>query len=218
MQARVLCLGLACLCTAAFSAPGAQAQVLLEEVTNDGVTLRTRETRWETFRELRLEHYGERRTDGWLLAGWGVLSAVGGLTMAIAGRHDAFWLSHGLTTLSFAAFNIPLGIGLLDIRASRLRDIQENRSGELVVYEEVLEAAIAAQTFRRVSLAVNGALDVLYILGGALLVALASRTSSERSAAGAGWAMIGQGTVLLGLDIVGIVTASRRVRELQALR
>ncbi|MFT5357604.1 MAG: hypothetical protein ACI9KE_004841, partial [Polyangiales bacterium] len=176
------------------------------------------DVRWEPLRELRPEHHGDRRLEGWLLTGWGVVSALGGLVMSIAGRNDAFWLSQGLTTLSFAAFNIPLGIGLIDVGGSRLRDIQNDRYGELLLYDEVLEAAISAQTAKRVSLAVNGALDVLYMVGGALLVGLASRTSSRNTAAGAGWAMIGQGAVLLGLDIYGVIEASRRAGELRRIR
>lgn len=174
--------------------------------------------RWETLRELRLDHHSERRVDGWLLTGWGVVSAVGGLVMSIAGRNDAFWLSQGLTHLSFAAFNIPLGIGLLDVSGSRLQDIRNDRHGEFELYDEVLDAAISAQTSKRASLAVNGALDVLYIVGGVLLVGLASRTSSQNTAAGAGWAMIGQGAVLLAFDVYGVIETSRRARELRRLR
>ena len=147
-----------------------------------------------------------------------MVSAVGGLVMSIAGRDNAFWLSQGLTTLSFAAFNIPLGIGLLDVRGARLRDIRNNRYGERMLYDEVLEAAISAQRAKRISLAVNGALDVLYIVGGVLLVGLSSRTRSRDTAAGAGWAMIGQGAVLLAFDIYGVVATSRHTRELQSLR
>lgn len=176
------------------------------------------DARWTPLRELRLEHHAHRRTDGWLLTGWGVVSAVGGLVMSIAGRDDPFWLSQGLTTLSFAAFNIPLGIGLLDVSGSRLQDIQSDRYGELLVYDEVLEAAISAQSSKRISLAVNGALDVLYMVGGALLVGLASRTSSPNTAAGAGWAMIGQGVVLLAFDIYGVIVSSRNMAQLRQLR
>lgn len=200
---------------------GASAQgPLIEDVieAESHAALNRGEDRWDSLRDLRLEHHAHRRTDGWLLTGWGVVSAVGGLVMSIAGRDDPFWLSQGLTTLSFAAFNIPLGIGLLDVSGSRVLDIQNNRHGDLLLYDEVLEAAISAQTSKRTSLAVNGALDVLYILGGALLVGLASRTSSRTTAAGAGWAMIGQGAVLLAFDIYGVVVTSRNAAELRQLR
>lgn len=206
---------------AAFVTATASAQVpLIESAPSSAEVDATpgNDVRWEPLRELRLEHHGDRRLEGWLLTGWGVVSALGGLVMSIAGRNDAFWLSQGLTTLSFAAFNIPLGIGLIDVGGSRLRDIQNDRYGELLLYDEVLEAAISAQTAKRVSLAVNGALDVLYMVGGALLVGLASRTSSRNTAAGAGWAMIGQGAVLLGLDIYGVIEASRRAGELRRIR
>lgn len=204
------------LCTGAAAQGPLIDDAILEAESH--AALNTDEDRWDSLRDLRLEHHAHRRTDGWLLTGWGVVTAVGGLVMSIAGRDDPFWLSQGLTTLSFAAFNIPLGIGLLDVSGSRLLDIQNNRDGDLLLYDEVLEAAISAQTSKRTSLAVNGALDVLYILGGALLVGLASRTSSRNTAAGAGWAMIGQGAVLLAFDIYGVVVTSRNASGLRQLR
>jgi len=186
-------------------------------VDPDAVTLDPSDAvRWETLRELRLEHRVERIREGRTLLGAGVLSAAVGIaTAAIARRDDSFWLAYGLTTLSFAAFNIPLGVALLDLGGGSLEAIENDRAGTRTLFDGVRERALDEQRGKRASFAINAALDVLYIAAGALLVGLADRMRSEDAARGAGWSMLHQSAFLLAYDLAGIAGTSRRLRELR---
>ncbi|MEM1414137.1 MAG: hypothetical protein AAGH15_04520 [Myxococcota bacterium] len=164
-------------------------------------------------RTLRLEHRVERRREGWSLAVLGALGIVGGSVMAIAGRDDPFYVAHGLTALSFGAINLPLGIALMDVRGSLLERISADEGDP----EALRLDAIRGQRTKRLSFAVNTFLDVLYIASGALMIGLADRTRSQRSAEGAGWALVSQGAFLLAFDVAGWVGSSRRIRQLDAL-
>ncbi len=156
--------------------------------------------------DLQLTHWRERRREGWALLGMGLASAAAGIGLASFGHDDPWLVGFGLTTLSFAVINIPLGIGLMDIRDSRRQSIF---GGALD-----LETAYRAQRGKRISFAVNTALDVLYMAAGGLLIALADRTRNENAAEGAGWAMISQGALLFGFDIYGLIATGRRMRSL----
>lgn len=171
----------------------------------------------EELRDLRLEHRIERRREGWTLAVIGALGMVGGTAMAIAGRDDSFYLAHGLTALSFGAINLPLGIALMDLGGGGLLEIENDQAGAATGFDPVRREAIRSQRGKRINFAINTFLDVLYVLAGGLMIALADRTGSQRGSEGAGWAMITQGGFLLGYDIYGWAASSRRIRELEEL-
>ncbi len=174
------------------------------------------ELRWAALRETLTEHHHRHQTEAWALAGAGLLGLAGGVAMAVAGREDPQWLANGLTTLSFAAINLPLGLLQLDWRGRRRNAIES--LGEPASFDEVLERELNTQRGKRMAYAVNGALDVLYILVGGLLVAGADRFRHPASSRGAGWALVHQGAVLLALDLIGVARASRRLRRAKALR
>lgn len=171
----------------------------------------------EELRDLRLEHRIERRREGWTLAVIGALGVVGGTVMAIAGRDDSFYLAHGLTALSFGAINLPLGIALMDLGGGSLLEIENDQTGTAIGFDDVRREAIRSQRGKRISFAINTFLDVLYVVAGGLMIALADRTGSQRGSEGAGWAMITQGGFLLGYDIYGWAASTRRIRELENL-
>lgn len=183
--------------------------------TTPGVPAGASEEAWLRLTEIRLENHRQRRNEGIGLLSWGVAGALSGVVIAIAGRDDSALLAFGLTNLSFAAANIPLGLGSMDLRGRRRADIDARRYGEEVTLESVREAAIRAQLGKRLSYAVNGAFDVSYILTGVLMVVLAGRTRYENSVRGAGWSMITQGAGLLVYDFYGVVRASQRARSLR---
>lgn len=174
------------------------------------------ELRWTTLRETLLVHHRQHQQEAWALVGAGVLGLAGGLAMAIAGREDPQWLANGLTTLSFGAINLPLGLLQLDLRGRRRDALM--RLGPPDSFDERVARDIDAQRGKRASYAVNGALDVVYMLVGALLVARAEAFAHPGTSRGAGWAMIHQGAVLLALDLVGVLRATRRLRRARALR
>lgn len=163
---------------------------------------------------LRLQHVRERRREGGALLTLGLAGVLGGALAAVVGRDDPGLLSFGLTTLSFGAINVPLGIGLLDLRHRAREDVLELTAASSDMVAERLAEWARSERWKRVSFAVNSGLDVLYIITGALLVGLAGRTNRPASARGAGWAMVTQGAALLVYDIYGIAATTRRARSL----
>jgi len=163
---------------------------------------------------LRLQHVRERRREGGALLTLGIVGVLGGSLLAVVGRDDPGLLSFGLTTLSFGAINVPLGIGLLDLRhRGRAEALELTAANSDMVAERLAEWA-ESERWKRVSFVVNSGLDVLYIVTGALLVGLAGRTNRPASARGAGWAMVSQGAALLVYDLYGISATTRRARSL----
>ena len=65
---------------------------------------------------LRLQHVRERRLEGAALLSLGVVGTLGGALVAVVGRDDPGLVAFGLVTASFGVINVPLGIGLLDLR------------------------------------------------------------------------------------------------------
>ena len=163
---------------------------------------------------LRLQHVRERRREGGGLLTLGVLGTLGGALVAVVGRDDPRLLSFGLTTLSFGVINVPLGIGLLDLRHHARDEALELTGASSDMVAERLREWASSERWKRVSFAVNSGLDVLYIVTGALLVGLAGRINRPDSARGAGWAMITQGGALLVYDLYGIAATTRRARSL----
>lgn len=163
---------------------------------------------------LRLQHVRERRREGGALLTLGLVGVLGGALVAVVGRDDPGLLSFGLTTLSFGAINVPLGIGLLDLRHRAREDALELTAANADTVSERLAEWARSERWKRVSFAVNAGLDVVYMLAGALLVGLAGRTNQEAAARGAGWAMITQGAALLVYDLYGIHATTRRLRDL----
>lgn len=163
---------------------------------------------------LRLQHVRERRREGGALLTLGIAGVLGGALVAVVGRDDPGLLSFGLTSLSFGAINVPLGIGLLDLRHRAREEALELTAANSDMVAERLAEWARSERWKRVSFAVNSGLDVLYIVTGALLVGLAGRTNRPASARGAGWAMITQGGALLVYDLYGIAATTRRARSL----
>ena len=164
---------------------------------------------------LRLGHVEERRREGLGLTLWGGAAILGGALVAIIGREDRTLVAFGVTTISFGAINLPLGLGLMDLR-HRYRD--EALALTAAGAEEVaaqLDLWQRAERGKRASFAVNAALDVIYMLAGALMIGLAERTRHPDSNRGAGWGMISQGLGLLIFDVYGVIATSRRLRELR---
>lgn len=163
---------------------------------------------------LRLLHVRERRREGGALLTLGVVGVLGGALVSVVGRDDPGLLAFGLTTLSFGAINVPLGIGLLDLRHRAREDALELTAANADTVSERLAAWARSERWKRVSFAVNAGLDVLYMLTGALLVGLAGRTNQPGSARGAGWAMVTQGAALFVYDLYGIRATTRRMQAL----
>jgi hypothetical protein len=165
---------------------------------------------------LRLQHVRERRREGAALFTLGVVGTVGGALVAIVGRDRPGRVAFGLTTLSFGAINVPLGLGLLDLRGRARTDVLELTGATPDTVAERVAAWARSERWKRVSFAVNAGLDVLYVVTGALLVALAGRTQHPAGARGAGWAMVSQGAALLVYDLYGIRATSRRLHALES--
>lgn len=163
---------------------------------------------------LRLAHVRERRREGAALLSLGVAGALGGALVAVVGREDPTLLAFGLTTLSFGVINVPLGVGLLDLRQRARREALELTGATADTVAERVAAWARSERWKRVSFAVNAGLDVVYIVAGALLVGLAGRTQHAGSARGAGWGMISQGAALLVYDLYGVRATTRRLRAL----
>jgi hypothetical protein len=156
----------------------------------------------------------ERRREGGALLTLGLAGVLGGTLMAVVGRDAPFYLSLGLTTLSFGAINVPLGIGLLDLRHRARDQTLELTAASAEAVRERVDEWFRGERAKRVSFAVNAGLDVLYVLTGALLIGLAARTNHPASARGAGWGMITQGAALFVYDVYGVRATSRRMRDL----
>jgi hypothetical protein len=163
---------------------------------------------------LRLQHVRERRREGGALLTLGLVGVLGGALVSVLGRDDPGLLAFGLTTLSFGAINVPLGIGLLDLRHRAREDALELTAANADTVSERLAEWARSERWKRVSFAVNAGLDVLYMLTGALLVGLAGRTNQPGSARGAGWAMVTQGAALFVYDLYGIRATTRRMQAL----
>jgi len=164
---------------------------------------------------LRLQHVRKRRREGGALLALGLVGVLGGALVAVVGRDDPGLLAFGLTTLSFGAINVPLGIGLLDLRHhAREAALELTAASSDTVAERLAEWA-RSERWKRVSFAVNAGLDVVYMLTGALLVGLGGRTTQPASARGAGWAMVTQGAALFAYDLYGIRATTRRERALR---
>jgi hypothetical protein len=163
---------------------------------------------------LRLQHVRERRREGAALLTLGVVGAVGGALVAVVGRDRPGRLAFGLTTLSFGVINVPLGLGQLDLGRGARTDVLELTGATPDTVAERVAAWARGERWKRVSFAVNAGLDVLYVLTGALLVALAGRMQHPAGARGAGWAMVSQGVGLLAYDLYGVRATTRRLRTL----
>ena len=165
---------------------------------------------------LRLAHVRERRREGGALLSLGVAGALGGALVAVVGRDDPTLLAFGLTTLSFGVINVPLGLGLLDLRQRARLDALELTGATTETVAERVAAWARSERWKRVSFAVNAGLDVVYIVAGALLLGLARRTQHPGAARGAGWGMVTQGAALLVYDLYGVRATTRRLRALSS--
>ncbi len=163
---------------------------------------------------LRLQHVRERRLEGAALLSLGVVGTLGGALVAVVGRDDPGLVAFGLVTASFGVINVPLGIGLLDLRHRGREEALELTAATSETIAERVQAWASGERWKRVSFAVNTGLDVVYMITGALLIGLAGRTNRPDSARGAGWAMVTQGAALLVYDVYGIAATTRRARAL----
>lgn len=120
---------------------------------------------------------------------WGGANVVAGASVTAASR-DAFGQWFGVQTLAWGTVNAAIGVVGLATSGSVRRELG------------TLEAITAERRRMQRFLWVNVALDVLYVMGGALLYGLAE----DRGARGNGVAILGQGLFLAGFDLVGSFT------------
>ena len=168
--------------------------------------------------ELRLDQLAARRTAGFWLLGFGVLSAAAGGSLIAFGHDHESVLAAGIATVSFGAINAVLSLGLLDLSHARQRRIVAERDHAQGEWAAQREAELVAQLQSGQFFALNSGLDVAYLTAGGLLCALAAaRGGGERWELGAGIAVIGQALFLLVFDIVNWIDTSGRVTALRSL-
>jgi hypothetical protein len=168
--------------------------------------------------ELRLNQLAARRTAGFWLLGFGVLSAAAGGSLIAFGHDQESVLAAGIATVSFGAINAVLSLGLLDLSHARQRRIVAERDHAPGEWAAQREGELVAQLQSGQFFALNSGLDVAYLTAGGLLCALAAaRGGGERWELGAGLAVIGQALFLLVFDIVNWIDTSSRVTALRSL-
>jgi len=167
---------------------------------------------------LRLSQLAARRTAGFWLLGFGVLSAAAGGSLIAFGHDRDAWLAGGIATVSFGVINAVLSLGLLDLSHARQRRIVAERDQARDAWAALREAELVAQLQSGQFFAFNSGLDVAYLTAGGLLCALAAaRGGRDRWELGAGLAVIGQALFLLVFDIVNWLDTAGRVTALRSL-
>lgn len=146
----------------------------------------------------------QHRRLGILLA-WGAASIVAG-PLALLGR-DALWRQFGIQTFSWGAIDALLAF--FGRRGARSKAARRAR-GLLTAADELREA----RRFRAILL-LNAGLDVLYIVGGAVL---AWRQWAQRGRRGMGLGIIPQGVFLLLYDSLLAREVGRRFLAQRATR
>jgi hypothetical protein len=167
---------------------------------------------------LQLADYASRRSAGFWLFGFGVLSVAGGAAAAGFGHADRAWLAAGITTASFGAINALLALGLLDLSGARLHAIQTQRVAGAASFARIREAEISASLKAGQLFALNAGLDVFYAASGALLYVIGRvRSRAIGWEEGAGLAMITQSVFLLAFDVINWIGANRRAELWRSL-
>ncbi len=169
---------------------------------------------------MRLANRQDRIDEGVLLLGFGVLSAIAGGVVAGVGANDGndFMLSFGLGTAGWGVINAAFSAALFDVTGSGLRDIEDARglTGEALL--RARDEAAAAQDQTATIIAVNAGLDLLYIVGGALMYVMGEQSDPDDDwLSGYGLAMAVQGAALLAYDGVTWAFAADRASRLRAL-
>ena len=169
--------------------------------------------------DLRLSIRTSRRTAGYVLLGFGLLSVVAGATIAVVGREQHALLAAGITTASFGAVNAALAPGLMDLSGAEETSVRADLARGPHAFAALRESQMVAHLHSGQFFAVNTGLDVFYIATGALLCAIAAvRDEPDRWELGAGVAAIAQGSWLLAFDIVNWLSSNRRAEAIAALR
>jgi hypothetical protein len=144
--------------------------------------------------------------------GWGALSTVAGIALAVPDADNLAWRVAGGATLAFGAIDVVIAaLGLVGLRAEERAFAAERaarRSPEGLRRARLKMAS--AERREGIAYAVNLGLDVAYLAGGLLCVGV-SRTDvvdPERWLA-VGIATTVQALFLAGIDIVGTLTATR---------
>lgn len=172
----------------------------------------------DELRRLRLDHRRQGRREGLTLLSWGIASALVGASVAAAQRSEEAWLAAGVTTASFGVVDALFALGLLDLSGSRRRSALQGRLGDHEGFEEVRDAAVAAQLGSGQSFAVNAGLDVFYMGTGVLMYVLGRRTDPETAwLRGAGLSTMVQGAFLFAFDLAGWIRSNGRAEALQQL-
>lgn len=169
--------------------------------------------------DLRLSIRSSRRTAGYVLLGFGVLSVVAGAAIAAIGHEQRALLAAGITTASFGAVNAALAPGLMDLSGAEEASIRADRARDPREFAALRESQMVAHLHSGQFFAVNTGLDVFYIATGALLCAIAAvRDEPDRWELGAGVAAMAQGSWLLAFDIVNWLGSNRRAEAIAAVR
>ncbi len=171
----------------------------------------------EILSDLALSHVQAKRTEGFVLLGWGLANAVGGAVMAGAGHADDTWLFAGLTTIGWGVINAALSLLLLDLGGSGRSAAEEIRDERGRALMERQNELVDGQRGSAAVFALNAGLDVAYILAGVLLYALGTaQMPQEPWMLAVGGTAVVQGAALLVFDLVNWFGSNARADALRA--
>jgi hypothetical protein len=168
--------------------------------------------------DVRLSLHAERREAGVVLALGGLLSVIGGGTLAGigaagAGHGDPFWLAFGIGSAGWGAVNAALAIGMLDFGDGGRASIEAERALRGEELARARERELRRQLDSATMFAVNFGLDVFYVATGVLLFFLADRLESaeeQQMLRGYAISQVAQGTFLFAFDLVEWLASTRR--------
>lgn len=157
-------------------------------------------------------HARRRRLSAAVL-GWGALSTVGGAALLIPDGDNQAWRVAGGATLAFGAIDVVIAaLGLAGLRAEERAFAADHAARRAADGSGLRRARLRmahAERREAIAYAVNLGLDVAYLAGGLIAVGV-SQTSvgdPERWLA-AGLATTIQALFLVGIDVVGTLTAA----------
>ena len=180
----------------------------------------TREPLAQRLFDVRTANLAQDEPQGYLLLSWGVSSVATGAVMGATGWGGERWRWFGVNTAVWGAINtaiaIPWVLSFARDRASITSDAA--LTGDALATRH--RASIDRSSHQSVVYAINAALDVVYVTGGAIAwwagTQQTPNTFGSDFLLGAGMAALTQGAWLLVFDGVGWLLAQRRTRALAA--
>lgn len=170
--------------------------------------------------DVRTANLAQDEPQGYLLLSWGASSIATGAVMGATGLGGERWRWFGVNTAVWGAINtviaIPWVLSFARDRSSITSDA--GLTGDPLAIRH--RAIIDRSSHQSVLYAINAALDVVYMTGGAIAWWAGTQQTPNTFASdfllGAGMAAVTQGAWLLLFDGVGWLLANQRTRALAA--